>query len=124
MCSHHCSSCKGTHLHPCFPHILLTSWQLQQCNQFSGHKIRNTGNVHKFLNQNALNVISPVGGRMFFTKMKIAFSGLSLILFRTTYTNWPTVRSAGTKYLLIPKFQINFHLKNNNKIMENVKYIS
>jgi hypothetical protein len=71
-----------------------------------------------------LNVISPVGGRIFFTKMKIAFSGLSLILFRTTYTNWPTVRSAGTKYLLIPKFQINFHLKNNNKIMENVKYIS
>jgi hypothetical protein len=43
--------------------------------------------------------ILPVGGKMFFTKMKIAFSGLNLILFRTTYTNWPTVRSAGTRYL-------------------------
>ena len=70
-----------------------------------------TGNVYKILNQNTLNVISPVGGRMFFTKMKIAFSGLSLILFRTTYTNWPTVRSAGTKYLLIPKLQIKFPLR-------------
>jgi hypothetical protein len=41
----------------------------------------------------------PVGGRVFFTKMKIAFSALSLILFLTTYTNCPTVRSAGTRYL-------------------------
>jgi hypothetical protein len=41
----------------------------------------------------------PVGGRVFFTKMKIAFSALSLIRFRTTYTNCPTVRSAGTRYL-------------------------
>jgi hypothetical protein len=41
----------------------------------------------------------PVGGRVFFTKMKIAFSTLTLILFLTTYTNCPTVRSAGTRYL-------------------------
>jgi hypothetical protein len=41
----------------------------------------------------------PVGGKMFLTKMKMAFSGLSLILFRTTYTNCPTVKSAGTRYL-------------------------
>lgn len=33
------------------------------------------------------------------TNMKIAFSGLTLILLRITYTNWPTVRSAGTRYL-------------------------
>ncbi len=40
---------------------------------------------------------------MFLTKMKIAFSALSLIRFRTTYTNCPTVRSAGTRYLHIDK---------------------
>lgn len=42
---------------------------------------------------------APVGGKTFFTNMKIAFSGDTFILFRITYTNWPTVRSAGTKYL-------------------------
>ena len=31
--------------------------------------------------------------------MKMAFSGLTLILLRITYTNCPTVRSAGTRYL-------------------------
>lgn len=41
----------------------------------------------------------PVGGSMLSTNMKIAFSALSLILFRITYTNWPTVKSAGTRYL-------------------------
>jgi len=49
--------------------------------------------------------ILPVGGKMFFTKMKMAFSGLSLILFRTTYTNCPTVKSAGTRYLQSSKEQ-------------------
>lgn len=29
----------------------------------------------------------------------MAFSGLSLMRFLMTYTNWPTVRSAGTRYL-------------------------
>lgn len=42
---------------------------------------------------------APVGGRTFFTNMKIAFSGETFILLRMTYTNWPTVRSAGTRYL-------------------------
>jgi len=36
---------------------------------------------------------------VFLTKTKIAFSAPSLILLRTTYTNCPTVRSAGTRYL-------------------------
>lgn len=36
---------------------------------------------------------------MFLTKTKIAFSALSLILLRTTYTNCPTVRSSGMRYL-------------------------
>ena len=36
---------------------------------------------------------AAVGGRTSSTKMKIAFSGASLIRFRITYTNWPTVRS-------------------------------
>ena len=45
----------------------------------------------------------PVGGRVFFTKTNIAFSALSLILFRTTYTNCPTVKSAGTRYLQLEK---------------------
>ena len=42
---------------------------------------------------------APVGGSTFFTKMKMAFSGLSRIRLRITYTNCPTVRSAGTRYL-------------------------
>lgn len=33
--------------------------------------------------------------------MKIAFSGDNLIRLRITYTNWPTVRSAGTKYFFL-----------------------
>lgn len=41
----------------------------------------------------------PVGGRTLRTNMKMAFSGLTLMRFRMTYTNWPTVRSAGTRYL-------------------------
>ena len=43
----------------------------------------------------------PVGGNTFCTNMKIAFSGLTLILFLITYTNCPTVRSDGTRYLQI-----------------------
>ena len=46
-----------------------------------------------------LRLCAPVGGRVFLTNMKIAFSGLTFIRFRITYTNWPTVRSAGTRYL-------------------------
>lgn len=42
---------------------------------------------------------SPVGGRTLSTNMKIAFSALNLILLRMTYTNCPTVKSAGTRYL-------------------------
>ena len=34
-----------------------------------------------------------VGGSTSSTKIKIAFSGASLIRFRITYTNWPTVKS-------------------------------
>lgn len=33
--------------------------------------------------------------------MKIAFSGDNLMRLRITYTNWPTVRSAGTKYFFL-----------------------
>ena len=44
---------------------------------------------------------SPVGGRMLLTKMKMAFSGLSLILFLMTYTNCPAVRSPGTRYFFL-----------------------
>lgn len=33
--------------------------------------------------------------------MKMAFSGLSLMRLRMTYTNWPTVRSDGTRYLRV-----------------------
>lgn len=46
-----------------------------------------------------LESYSPEGGRTLSTKTKMAFSASSLILFRMTNTNWPTVRSAGTKYL-------------------------
>lgn len=33
--------------------------------------------------------------------MNIAFSGESLILLRITYTNWPTVKSDGTRYFFL-----------------------
>lgn len=42
---------------------------------------------------------APVGGSTFLTNIKMAFSGLTRIRFLITYTNWPTVRSAGTRYL-------------------------
>lgn len=42
---------------------------------------------------------APVGGSTFLTNRKMAFSGLTLIRLRITYTNCPTVRSAGTRYL-------------------------
>jgi hypothetical protein len=41
----------------------------------------------------------PVGGRTLFTNRKIAFSGLSFMCFLISYTNLPTVMSAGTKNL-------------------------
>ena len=58
-----------------------------------------------------------MGGNTLSTKMKMAFSALSLILFRITYTNWPTVRSAGTRYL---KFSAcnSYEKKRRNKLIE------
>ncbi len=47
----------------------------------------------------AKNICPPVGGSTFLTNMKMAFSGLTLIRFRMTYTNWPMVSSEGTRYL-------------------------
>jgi hypothetical protein len=44
---------------------------------------------------------AAVGGRTSSTKMKMAFSGDSLMRLRITYTNWPTVRSAGTRYFFL-----------------------
>ncbi len=49
--------------------------------------------------QTATEQRAPVGGSTCRTKMKIAFSGDSLMRLRMTYTNWPTVKSAGTRYL-------------------------
>lgn len=46
-------------------------------------------------------ISAAVGGNTSSTKMKMAFSGDSLILLRITYTNWPTVRSAGTRYFFL-----------------------
>lgn len=54
------------------------------------------------MEEEAWNGDIPVGGRTLSTNMKMAFSALSLILFRITYTNCPTVRSAGTRYLQLP----------------------
>ena len=44
-----------------------------------------------------------VGGSALFTKIKIAFSALSLTRFRITYTNCPTVKSLGTRYFFLSK---------------------
>ena len=44
---------------------------------------------------------APVGGRTFLTNMKTACSGVTLMRLRMTYTNWPTVRSDGTRYLAL-----------------------
>lgn len=46
-------------------------------------------------------ISAAVGGRTSSTKIKIAFSGDNLMRLRITYTNWPTVRSAGTKYFFL-----------------------
>lgn len=50
--------------------------------------------------------------------MKIAFSALSWTLLRITYTNWPTVRSAGTRYLsyVIPILFRNLVDQNTNNL--------
>jgi hypothetical protein len=48
-----------------------------------------------------LLISAAVGGRTSSTKMKMAFSGESLIRLRMTYTNCPTVRSAGTRYFFL-----------------------
>lgn len=47
------------------------------------------------------DIKAAVGGSVLFTKMKIAFSALNLMRFRMTYTNCPTVRSAGTRYFFL-----------------------
>lgn len=61
-------------------------------------------------NKACLSFSLPVGGRMFATKTNMAFSALSLILLRTTYTNCPTVKSAGTRYLQF-LLQVSFRLR-------------
>jgi hypothetical protein len=38
---------------------------------------------------------------MLLTKTKMACSGLTLIRLRMTYMNWPTLRSAGTRYFFL-----------------------
>lgn len=57
-----------------------------------------------------------MGGKVFFTKMKIARSAGSLTRFRMTYTNWPTLRSAGTRYLYAHTAEVSLVLRNRLKI--------
>ena len=47
----------------------------------------------------------PVGGSTLRTNMKMACSGETRMRLRMTYTNWPTVRSAGTRYLRAGRWQ-------------------
>lgn len=108
MCSLHCKSYIGIHLRLCFPRILQTSLPLHE-QTMTTYITKLTIRTFIILCKQIFHVQTqkihththtlPVGGKMFFTKMKIAFSGLSLILFLTTYTNCPTVKSAGTRYL-------------------------
>jgi len=67
--------------------------------------------------------IAAVGGMEPLTNRKIAFSAGSFRRFRITYTNWPQVKSEGTKYffLSISCFQtgksrngINFRMESTN----------
>merc|ERR1719399_2652263 len=44
---------------------------------------------------------AAVGGSVLLTKMKMALSEGIEIRLRITYTNWPTVRSMGMRYLLL-----------------------
>lgn len=44
---------------------------------------------------------AAVGGNMSLTKMKIALSAGTSILLLITYTNWPMVKSYGTKYFFL-----------------------
>jgi hypothetical protein len=77
----------------------------QITNRNSDENIGRCSKIHEldtslFREARLLHLLSiPVGGSVSFTKMKIAFSAPSLIRFRTTYINCPTVRSAGTRYL-------------------------
>ena len=60
-----------------------------------------------------------MGGKVFLTKTNIAFSAPSLILFRTTYTNCPTVKSAGTRYLQSRKEKsITTSVKSSNNTLQ------
>ncbi len=49
----------------------------------------------------SIHLLSPVGGNTFLTNMNTACSGATLMRLRMTYTNWPTVRSEGTRYLAL-----------------------
>ena len=42
---------------------------------------------------------AAVGGSVLLTKMKMALSEGMVMRFRMTYTNWPTVKSIGMRYL-------------------------
>ena len=53
------------------------------------------------LSATAAEASAPVGGSTPAVKMKMAFSGDSLMRFRMTYTNCPTVKSEGTRYLRV-----------------------
>lgn len=73
-------------------------FRIQVCQHRSGKDARLE--IHNQQHSRCLCI--PVGGSTFLTNMKIAFSGETFILLRITYTNCPTVRSAGTKYLQLP----------------------
>jgi len=67
----------------------------------------NSGKVVTMLKLIRLNL--PVGGSALFTKINIALFSVSFIFLRIIYTNCPTVKSDGSRYLKIKNdSNINF----------------
>mmetsp|Transcript_46592 Transcript_46592/g.101467 ORF Transcript_46592/g.101467 Transcript_46592/m.101467 type:complete len:227 (+) Transcript_46592:646-1326(+) len=54
-----------------------------------------------FISSYTADIRDAEGGSLLSIKMKMARSGLSLMRFRMTYTNCPTVKSAGTRYFFL-----------------------
>jgi hypothetical protein len=122
MCFLRCKWHRGTHHHP-FSLRTQKTWAHLQSYQIRSAKYKEFIITGEHISRRLLmllllvlkdnetpeswiqrrSICLPAGGRTLSTNMKIAFSALNLILLRMTYTNCPTVRSAGTRYLQIWK---------------------
>lgn len=113
-CSPRCRSGRGTRPGPCSPRIWRPSGQLRggrgipvstTPERHARAPIAGRATVWNWMHASGRakrwtgGSDAPVGGSTdLSTNTKIAFSGVSLMRRRITYTNCPTVRSPGTRY--------------------------